>query len=180
MFVQPGMPVPDRRLRADEGIGPYDRRERLYTMVRLYRIGARGRLIAAPTEHGFVTSVGAGVPDRPKPHRITNVNTNGKTSVTTVGAAACPARRYRVGLRIRPGAEEKRQFPRAGGASPSPTDRRGHFRIAVPLYRVASLRANEGIGPRGDAYPHAKDGLPFGSPSPRSGSSPRSGRIRAA
>ena len=68
-----------------EGAVPYDRRERLYTMVRLYRIGARGRLIAAPTEHGFVTSVGAGVPDRPQTSPHGNCGYHGKMFVPTVG-----------------------------------------------------------------------------------------------
>ena len=38
-----------------------------------------------------------------------------------------------------------------GRGKPLPYGRRGHFRIAVPLYRIAGLRADEGIGPYGYA-----------------------------
>ena len=60
---------------------------------------------------------------------------------------ACPARRHSVCSRIRPGAELKHRFPRAGGASPSPTVIWVRFHITVRLYRDAGLRAAEGIGP---------------------------------
>ena len=58
-------------------------------------------------------------------------------------------RRHDGGLRIRPGAEVRERFHRAGGASPSPTDRQGRWRIVVRLYRVAALRDVE------DAVPYA-------------------------
>ena len=97
-------------------------------------------------------SVGAGVPDRPKPIRIANVDTNGKMSVPTVGAGLAPpggigrslksnVRRNRSFLRNRRTFFAILTFHRAGGASPSPTDRRRHFRTPVHPYRIAALRA---------------------------------------
>ena len=81
---------------ADEGIGPYD--------ARVYLPRRRGRS-----------------PDRPEASPYGKCTLQGQTSVPTVGAAACPARRHHVGSTRSPGRIRKTQVPPRGRIISAPT-----------------------------------------------------------